>query len=58
MGYTGVVSAVIVFVTGLLFLYQAIQLYRTCDTKKARSLMFGSFLYLPVVLIALLIDKL
>ncbi len=58
MGYTGLISAVIVFITGLLFLYQAIQLYRTCDTKEARKLMFGSFLYLPVVLIALLIDKL
>ena len=58
MGYTGLISAVIVFITGLLFLYQAIQLYRTCDTKEARKLMFGSFLYLPIVLIALLIDKL
>ncbi len=58
MGYTGVVSAVIIFITGLLFLYQAIQLYRSTDTKDARNLMFGSFLYLPVVLVALLIDKL
>ncbi len=58
MGFTGIVSAIIVTLTGLFFLYQAIQLYRSCDTKDARKLMFGSFLYLPIVLIALLIDKL
>lgn len=58
MGYTGIVSAVIVFITGLLFLFQTIKLYRSCSTKDARSLMFGSFLYLPIVLIALLVDKL
>ena len=58
MGYTGMISAIIVTITGLFFLYQAIQLYRSCETKDARKLMFGSFLYLPIVLIALLIDKL
>ncbi len=57
MGYTGMVSAVIVFGTGVLFLLQTIKLYRSCSTKDARSLMFGSFLYLPIVLIALLVDK-
>jgi heme o synthase len=57
MGFTGIVSAVIVFITGILFLLQTIKLYRSCETKDARSLMFGSFLYLPVVLIALLVDQ-
>jgi len=57
MGYTGIVSAVIVFITGVLFLLQTIKLYRSCSTIDARSLMFGSFLYLPIVLIALLLDK-
>lgn len=54
---TGVISAIIVGATGLLFAYQAFVLYRTQDAKDARNLMFGSFLYLPIVLIALLIDK-
>lgn len=58
LGYTGWISAIIVLICGLIFLYQAVQLYRTCDTRAARSLMFGSFLYLPVVMIALLVDKL
>lgn len=57
MGYTGPVSAIIVTVTGLGFLYQAFRLYKSCEHKDARNLMFGSFLYLPIVLIALLIDK-
>jgi protoheme IX farnesyltransferase len=58
LGYTGWISAVIVGITGLFFFYQTIVLYRTIDTKDARSLMFGSFIYLPIVMIALLLDKL
>jgi len=58
LNLTGLVSAIVVTVCGLLFLYQSYKLYKTCDVKDARSLMFGSFLYLPVVLVALLIDKL
>ncbi len=56
-GYTGKISAIIVFLSGCVFLYQATKLFRSCDTKDARNLMFGSFLYLPIVLIALLMDK-
>lgn len=58
LGYTGWISAIIVLLAGVYFLYQSIVLYRSVDTKDARSLMFGSFLYLPVVMIALLMDKL
>ncbi len=58
MGLTGIYSAVIVGVCGLFFLYQSIHLYRKCTDKAASKLMFGSFLYLPVVLLALVIDKL
>lgn len=57
MQMSGIISAVIVIASGLLFLLQALKLYRSCDAKDARSLMFGSFLYLPVVFISLLIDK-
>ncbi|MBK8488793.1 MAG: protoheme IX farnesyltransferase [Bacteroidetes bacterium] len=56
-GFTGSVSAIIIALTGLGFLYQAIQLYKSCDVKSARKLMFGSFLYLPIVLIALFFDR-
>ncbi len=57
IGITGVVSAVIIFITGVLFLYQSIQLYNECSIIAARRLMFGSFLYLPIVQLALLFDK-
>lgn len=57
LGMSGNVSAGIVLAAGLFFLYQAARLYRTSETKHAKALMFGSFLYLPVVLIALLLDK-
>jgi protoheme IX farnesyltransferase len=57
MGYTGRVSALIALVAGIAFLLQSIVLYRTCSEKRARQLMFGSFLYLPVVLIALFADQ-
>ncbi len=45
LGITGTVSAIIIFLTGLGFLYQALKLYHTCQEKPARSLMLGSFLY-------------
>jgi protoheme IX farnesyltransferase len=35
-----------------------VKLYKECSVKAARELMFGSFIYLPVVQIILLIDKL
>ena len=36
----------------------AIRLYIKCDQTAARKLMFSSFFYLPIVLLALIIDKL
>lgn len=58
MGMSGLVSAIIIFLVGVLFLIQSIQLYTSVDNKSAVRLMLGSFLYLPVVLLALVIDKL
>jgi protoheme IX farnesyltransferase len=57
MGLAGWVSAALVAVAGLAFTYQAIRLYQTCAMKEARSLLFGSFAYLPLVLLALVLDK-
>lgn len=58
MQITGSVSAMIVLISGILFLLQAATLYKKCDAKSAKAMMFGSFLYLPLVLIALFLDKL
>lgn len=58
MGITGLVSAIIVGITGLLYLLASIHLYIKCDRKAALQLMFASFFYLPIVLIAIVADKL
>lgn len=50
----GLVATGITLVCGVLFLLQAMQLYRTCEVRYASRLMFGSFIYLPVVQLALL----
>ncbi|SMO38920.1 heme o synthase [Solitalea koreensis] len=49
---------IVTLILGVLFLYQAIRLYRLNDVKSALQLMFGSFLYLPIVQIMILINKL
>ena len=58
LGMTGINSAFVATVFGVLFLAQTLHLMRTCTDKTARQLMFGSFLYLPIVQIAFLLDKL
>jgi protoheme IX farnesyltransferase len=57
-GMSGIVSLVIVALANLAMLWQAIQLFRNMDVASARKVMFGSYIYLPVVLLALLADKL
>ncbi|MBC6990455.1 heme o synthase [Hymenobacter sp. BT491] len=57
-GMTGKTSALIAVVCGVLFLMQTFYLMRTCTKKAAMRIMFGSFLYLPIVQIALVFDKL
>ncbi len=56
-GMTGSTSALIAVVCGVLFLAQTFYLMRTCSKKAAMSIMFGSFLYLPIVQIAFVLDK-
>jgi len=57
-GYTGIVSGVIALSCALILTYFAFKLYRTCENKDAKRLMFASFLYLPIVQIAYWLDKL
>jgi protoheme IX farnesyltransferase len=56
-GITGITSGIIAMIAGLVMTYFAFRLYKTCDNKDAKRLMFASFLYLPLVQIAYLIDK-
>jgi protoheme IX farnesyltransferase len=56
-GMTGIDSAIIVTVCGVAFFAQTFSLMKSGSQVSARRLMFGSFLYLPIVQIAYLVDK-
>ena len=56
-GYTGVISAVVVMMCNVFMVVQSIRLYQQMDVKSARRVMFSSYIYLPIVLLALLADK-
>jgi len=55
---SGMFSLVVISIAGIIFAWQAWKLYSDCSLKSARQLMFGSFIYLPVVQIVLVLDKL
>ena len=55
---SGIVSMIIVLAANLFMVWQCIRLYKEMDVKAARRVMFSSYIYLPVVLIALYADKL
>jgi len=56
-GYVGNIAAVVCVIAGAFFAKQAMDLYRSLDAEDAKRLMFGSFVYLPVVQLAYLLDK-
>lgn len=56
-GYTGTIAAAVSIVAGIIFTKQALDLYKSLSADDAKKLMFGSFVYLPVVQLAYLIDK-
>ena len=57
LGITGVDSAIVVTLCGVLFLGQTFRLMMNGSRKAALHIMFSSFIYLPVVQIAFLLDK-
>lgn len=56
-GIAGPVSAVIVTAAGIVFTFFATRLYKYCSDKAALQVMFSSIIYLPVVMISLVLDK-
>jgi protoheme IX farnesyltransferase len=54
---SGVVSMWIVLAANIFLVVQCVRLYIEMDVKAARRVMFSSYIYLPVVLLALLADK-
>ena len=53
----GNIALSVAIMCGIGFMIPAVKLYRTLDRKHARQLMFASFVYLPVVQIAYVLDK-
>lgn len=54
---SGMVSLWIVLAANIFMVIQSIRLYIDMDVKAARRVMFSSYIYLPIVLLALLADK-
>jgi protoheme IX farnesyltransferase len=55
---SGLTGTIVVMAANLFLVIQCIRLYKEMDVKAARRVMFSSYIYLPVVLLALLGDKL
>jgi protoheme IX farnesyltransferase len=58
LGYFSWIYGSVAILLGLMMIRQALKLYRSCETKDARKLMFASLLYLPVLLLSMIADKL
>ena len=54
---TGSTSLIVVMLANLFLVMQCVRLYINMDAKSARRVMFSSYIYLPVVLLAYLSDK-
>lgn len=57
-GMTGLDSAIVATICGVAFFAQTLSLMKSGEQVSAKRIMFGSFLYLPIVQIAYLMDKL
>jgi len=56
-GMSGLVSLAVIGIANVFMIGQCVRLYREMTIQSARRVMFSSYIYLPVVLLALLIDK-
>jgi heme o synthase len=57
IGLTGLTGVLIVTAANVFLVIQCLRLYKTLDAKAARRVMFSSYIHLPIVLLALLADK-
>ena len=53
----GMISIGIIIVANLFMIGRCVVLYRTMEVSAARRVMFGSYMYLPVVMFAMLLSK-
>lgn len=57
IGMSGETSLIIVLIANVFLVVQCVRLYNSMEVKAARRVMFSSYIHLPVVLLALLMDK-
>jgi protoheme IX farnesyltransferase len=57
-GFTNIYATLLMVLTAIFFAARAVKLFTSCELKPAQQLMFGSFIYLPVVQMIWMINKL
>jgi protoheme IX farnesyltransferase len=58
LGMTGAFSMWVVLVANIFMVVQCVRLYQDMGVPAARRVMFSSYIYLPIVYLSLLADKL
>ena len=53
----GIISLILIGLANLFMIGRCVTLYRKMDVGSARKVMFGSYMYLPVVMLAFLLSK-
>ena len=53
----GIISLVLIGLANLFMIGRCVTLYKKMDVGSARQVMFGSYMYLPVVMLAMLLSK-
>lgn len=56
-GITGIISGAVAVLCAILFLAQTFKLFKDYSRSSALKIMFGSFIYLPIVQISYILDK-
>jgi heme o synthase len=56
-GYSHIVSTLLLVICSAMFTWQSVILYRTLENKAAKKLMFISIMYLPIMFLIMLLDK-
>lgn len=51
------IALVLIIAANVFMVMRCVLLYKTMEVSAARKVMFGSYLYLPVILLALLMSK-
>jgi protoheme IX farnesyltransferase len=54
---SGISGLVLIVLANAFMIMRSVKLYQTMEVSAARKVMFGSYIYLPVVLLALLLSK-